>query len=180
MSRIALITPDIATIEQQALLQAPEKSSGRVPNLLRILANSPAALRAFLGLQGLAREGSLDHPTRERIAIALAQKNGSTYCLSAHAQLGSQAGLNGAEMESNRQGDSHDAKAAVAVRFACRLIERRGDLDDEALRAMRDAGYSDAEIVEVIAHAGLNFLSNLLSKVSQVELDFPLVSLNRG
>ncbi|SFZ77845.1 carboxymuconolactone decarboxylase family protein [Chitinimonas taiwanensis] len=178
MSRIALITPDMATIEQQVLLQAPDKPSGRVPNLLRILANSPSALRAFLGLQGLAREGSLDLPTRERIAIALAQKNGSAYCLSAHTQLGSQAGLSGAEMDANRLGDSHDAKAAVAVRFACRLIEQRGDLSNDELQAMRDAGYREAEIIEVITHAGLNFLSNLISKVSQVEIDSPLLTLN--
>ncbi|GLR13470.1 alkyl hydroperoxide reductase AhpD [Chitinimonas prasina] len=178
MSRIALITPEIATREQHALLHSVGELQGYIPNLLRIVANSPAALRAFLDLHSLTRDGSLDLPTRERIAIALAQKNGSTYCLSAHAQLGSQAGLNGAEMESNRLGDSHDAKAAVAVRFACRLIEQRGDLDDDQLRSMRNAGYSDAEIVEVIAHTGMNFLSNLMSKVSQVEIDFPLVSLN--
>ncbi|WP_269532454.1 carboxymuconolactone decarboxylase family protein [Chitinimonas sp. BJYL2] len=178
MGRIALITPDIATHEQRSLLHSMGGLNGHVPNLVRIIANSPAALRAFTGLQSLAREGCLDLPTRERIALALAQKNGSTYCLSAHTQLGSQAGLNGAEMESNRLGDSHDARAAVAVRFACRLIEHRGDLDDAEFRAMRDAGYSDAEIVEVISHAGLNFLSNLISKASRVEIDFPLVTLN--
>ncbi|MDN3577176.1 carboxymuconolactone decarboxylase family protein [Chitinimonas viridis] len=178
MSRIALITADIATREQHALLHSVGELQGYIPNLLRIVANSPAALRAFLDLHSLTRDGSLDLPTRERIAIALAQKNGSTYCLSVHAQLGSQAGLNGAEMESNRLGDSHDAKAAVAVRFACQLIEHRGDLDDDELRAMRNAGYSDAEIVEVISHTGLNFLSNLMSKVSQVDIDFPLVTLN--
>lgn len=178
MGRIALITPDIATHEQHTLLHSLNRLNGYVPNLLRIVANSPAVLRALIGLQSLAREGSLDLPTRERIAIALAQKNGSAYCLAAHTQLGSQAGLNGAEMESNRLGDSHDARAAVAVRFACRLIEQRGDLDDAEFRAMRDAGYSDAEIIEVISHAGLNFLSNLISKASRVDIDFPLVTPN--
>lgn len=180
MSRIVLITPDTATREQHALLQQLSERQGHVPNLLRIMAHSPAALRAFLGLHGIARQGSLDLPTRERIAIALAQKNGSAYCLSAHTQLGSQAGLNGAEMDANRLGDSHDAKAAVAVHFACRLIEQRGDLSSDALGAMRDAGFSEAQIVEVITHAGLNFLSNLISKVSQVEIDFPLVTLDGG
>lgn len=178
MSRIVLITPDAATPEQHALLHQLSERQGHVPNLLRIMAHSPAALRAFLGLHGIAREGSLDLPTRERIAIALAQKNGSAYCLSAHTQLGSQAGLNGAEMDANRLGDSHDAKAAIAVRFACRLIEQRGDLSNDELQAIRDAGYSEAEIIEVITHAGLNFLSNLISKVSQVEIDSPLLTLN--
>lgn len=177
MSRIPLITADVASSEQLALLTATQRQLGTVPDLWRVFAQSPAALTAFIGLHHVAREGLLDLKTRERIALALAQRNGCHYCLSAHTALGSAAGLNGAEMESNRAGDSHDARAAVAVRFACRLVEARGDVDDSDLLAMRRAGFSDGEIVEVITHAGLNVLTNLLGRASQLASDFPPVAL---
>ena len=98
MSRINVIDNDSANSEQKELLDAIQSQLGMVPNFLRVFANSPAALRAFLGLHGIAGEGSLDAPTRERIALALAQQNACDYCVSAHTALGRKAGLNGAEM----------------------------------------------------------------------------------
>ena len=76
MSRINVVTTDNANAEQQALLNAIQSQLGMVPNFLKVFANSPAALRAFLGLHGIAGAGSLDAATRERIALALAEQNG--------------------------------------------------------------------------------------------------------
>ena len=129
MSRINVVNNENANAEQQALLDAIQAQLGMVPNFLKVLANSPAALRAFLGLHGIASEGSLDAQTRERIALAVAQQNACEYCVSAHTAIGRKAGLNGAEIEANRAGTSQDAKAAAAVKFARALsrAQRRGD-----------------------------------------------------
>ena len=70
MSRITTITNETATPEQAALFEAIQAQIGMVPNFLKVFANSPAALRAFLGLHGITNEGSIDLPTRERIALA--------------------------------------------------------------------------------------------------------------
>src|SRR5690606_10965077 len=103
-SRIPMIAPETASPEQQALFDAITARLGSVPNFLKVFAQSPAALRAFLGLFGIAGEGSLDPRTRERIALALAEQNGCAYCLSAHTALGRQAGLSDTEMAANRLG----------------------------------------------------------------------------
>ncbi|MDK2127155.1 carboxymuconolactone decarboxylase family protein, partial [Parachitinimonas caeni] len=124
----------------------------------------------------VAGAGSLDLPTRERIALALAQQNSCEYCLSAHTAIGSKAGLNGAEIAANRAGSSQDARAAVAVKFARSLAEHKGEVTTAELIEMRNAGYSDADIVEVITHVGMNLLTNILGKASRVEIDFPKVS----
>ena len=42
---------------------------------------------------------------------------------------------------------------------------------------MRGAGYSEAEIVEIITHVGMNILRNLIGRASRVEIDFPRVGL---
>lgn len=177
MARIKLVTPESANAEQRALYDAIHAQLGMVPNFLQAFANSPAALRAFLGLHGIASEGSLDPQTRERIALALAQQNGCEYCLSAHTAIGRKAGLNGAEIEANRSGTSQDAKAAVAVGFARSLVAHMGEVTTGELQAMRDAGYSESDIVEVITHVGMNILTNLLGKAGRIDIDFPKVEL---
>ncbi len=177
MSRITVIENDIANPEQKELLDVIQSQLGMVPNFLKVFANSPAALRAFLGLHGIASEGSLEAPTRERIALALAQQNACDYGVSAHTALGRKAGLNGAEMEANRAGTSQDSKAAAAVKFAKALAEHNGQVTTAEILEVRNAGYSESDIVEIITHVGLNVLSNIIGKASQVEIDFPKVEL---
>ncbi len=177
MSRITVIDNNNATSEQRELLDAMQLQLGMVPNFLKVFANSPAALRAFLGLHGIASEGSLDAPTRERIALALAQQNACEYCVSAHTAIGRKAGLNGAEIEANRAGTSQNSKAAVAVKFAKALAEHNGEVTTAEILEVRNVGYSESDIVEIITHVGLNVLSNIIGKASQVEIDFPKVEL---
>lgn len=177
MSRIHVVEQHNANAEQKALLDAIQGQLGMVPNFLKVFANSPVALQAFLGLHGVANAGSLSPQTRERIALALAQQNTCEYCLSAHTAIGRKAGLTGDEIAAARAGSSEDAKAAVAVKLARSLVEHKGDITTAELIEAREAGYSDADIVEIITHVGMNLLTNILGKASRVDIDFPKVSL---
>lgn len=177
MSRINVVTNETANSEQKELLDAIQSQLGMVPNFLKVFANSPSALRAFLGLHGIANEGSLDPQTRERIALGLAQQNSCEYCLSAHTAIGRKAGLSNEEIDANRAGTSQDAKAAVAVKFARSVAENTGEVTTAEITEARNAGYSDAEIVEIITHVGMNVLTNMIGKASRLEIDFPKVSL---
>lgn len=173
MSRIEAINPATATGEAKALLDAVQSGLGMVPNFLRVLAQSPAALEAFLGFHGIAGKGALDAHTRERIALSVAEQNGCNYCLSAHSAIGRRVGLDSTEILSARQGVSNDAKANAALRFASTLLRQTGSVSDADFTAIRQAGHSDAEIVEIIAHVALNLFTNILNKAADVEIDFP-------
>jgi uncharacterized peroxidase-related enzyme len=177
MSRITVIDHHNANPEQQGLLDAIQSQLGMVPNFLKVFANSPVALRAFLGLYGVASDGSLDAPTRERIALALAQQNACEYCVSAHTAIGRKSGLSASEIAAARAGRSEDAKADAALKFAISLMAHKGEIGTAELMAVRAAGHSDADIVEIITHVGMNFLTNVLGKASRVEIDFPRVEL---
>ncbi len=179
MSRINVVENQDANQEQAELYTAIAGALGSVPNFLKVFANSPSALKAFLGLHGIAGEGSLDPHTRERIALTLAEQNSCQYCLSAHTAIGRKAGLDNAEIESNRAGASEDLKAAAAVTFARSLVEHTGDVTNAEIQAVRDAGYSDSDIVEIITHVGMNILTHILAKASRVEIDFPKVELKK-
>lgn len=177
MSRITVIEQNTANAEQKALLDAIQGQLGMVPNFLKVFANSPVALQAFLGLHGVANAGSLTPQTRERIALALAQQNSCEYCVSAHTAIGRKAGLTGDEIAAARAGTSEDAKAAIAVKLARSLVEHKGDITTAELVEAREVGYTDADIVEIITHVGMNLLTNILGKASRVDIDFPKVSL---
>ena len=118
--------------------------SASVPNLFRLVANSPAALEGYLGMSGALAKGSLPAQTRERIALAVAQINGCGYCLSAHSCMGKNlAKLSDAEIAANRHGGSLDPKADAAVRFAAKVVRERGHVSDADVQAVRMAGYDD-------------------------------------
>lgn len=177
MSRIQVVEIATATPEQKALLDAIQGQLGMVPNFLKVFANSPTALQAFLGLYGVANAGSLDALDRERIALALAQQNGCQYCVSAHTAIGRKTGLSSEEVTAARQGTSDDPTSAAVLKFAGSLMARHGEVSALELAEVRSAGIDDAQIVEIITHVGMNFLTNILGKASLVEIDFPSVKL---
>jgi uncharacterized peroxidase-related enzyme len=180
MARVAVIDPKTATGEARQLLDAVQAGLGMVPNFIRVLANSPAALNAFLGIHGIAGTGLLDPKTRERIALAVAEQNGCQYCVSAHTAIGRKAGLDTQEMLANRRGRSSDAKAEAALTFARALVEHTGAVSKAEFDAVRAAGHSDGEIVEIITHVAMNIFTNLLGKATEVEIDFPKMDLNKA
>lgn len=178
MSRIA--TP--ASIEaspaaSQPLLQAVKKQLGVVPNLFRVVGNSPAALEGYLGLNGALGKGKIDVKTRERIALVVAEINGCGYCLAAHSYLAKNlAKLDDAEIAANRGGASNDPKADAAVAFAAKVVRERGHVAAADLEAVRAAGYGDAEIIEIVLHVALNTLTNYVNEVAGTDIDFPVVA----
>lgn len=177
MTRISLpVSIDVAPETAQPLLEGVNKMLGSVPNLFRLTANSPAALEGYLVLNGALSKGALDPQTRERIALAVAQFNGCDYCLSAHTYLGKNlAKLDDAEIAANRNGTSTDQKADAAVRFAVALVKNRGQVSEGDVSAAKLAGYSEAELVEIVAHVALNTLTNYLNEAFDTPIDFPVV-----
>jgi len=166
-----------APAASRPLLEAVKKQLGVVPNLFRLVANSPAALEGYLGLMGALGKGKLPAPTRERIALAVAELNGCSYCLSAHTYLGKNlAKLDDAEITANRNGASNDPKADAAVRFAVKVARSRGHVGDEEVRAVKSAGYDDAQVIEIVLHVALNTWTNYINEVAKTEIDFPVVT----
>lgn len=182
MSRIPIPqTIGEAPSASQPLLEAVKKQLGVVPNLFRLVSNSPAALRGYVDLSAALAAGTLPAPTRERIALAVAEINGCNYCLSAHTYLAKNlAGLDDAEIAVNRGGGSRDAKADAAVRFAAKVAEQRGHVSEDDVQAVRNAGYDDAQVIEIVLHVALNTWTNYLNEVAKTDIDFPVVVARRA
>ncbi|MFC7298699.1 MULTISPECIES: carboxymuconolactone decarboxylase family protein [Oxalobacteraceae] len=162
--------------KSQPLLEAVNKQLGVVPNLFRLVGSNPAALEGYLNLSGALNKGALPAPTRERIALAIAEFNACDYCLSAHTYLAKNlAKLSDAEITANRSGSSSDPKAEAAVAFALKVATDRGHVNDSDIQTVKAAGYDDAQVIEIIAHVALNVLTNYINSVAHTEIDFPVV-----
>lgn len=182
MSRLPTpATIDAAPAASQPMLEAVKKQLGIAPNLFRLVSTSPAALEGYLGLSGALAKGALPAQTRERIALAVAEINGCDYCLSAHSYLAKNlAKLDDAEIAANRSGASNDPKADAAVRFAAKVARERGHVAEEDLRAVKLAGYDDAQVIEMVLHVALNTWTNYINEVAKTDIDFPAVASRRA
>lgn len=168
---------DAAPAASRPLLEAVQKLLGSVPNMFRLIANSPAGLEGYLGLNGALGKGALDASTRQRIALAVAEANRCDYCLSAHTYLGKNvAKLDDTELARNRDGASGDAKANAALRFATQLVRERGHVSAADVDAVKAAGYDDAQVVEIVLHVALNTLTNYVNSALGTVIDFPAVT----
>jgi uncharacterized peroxidase-related enzyme len=175
MSRLAIPARDDVPEASKPILVAVHNQLGVLPNMFRLIAQSPAALQGFTANNG-ALTKTLDLKTRERIALAVAQVNGCDYCLSAHSYLGlNLAKISPEEVALNRKGESGDAKANAVVHFAAKVVRERGHITNRDIEAVRDAGFSDGQIVEILAVTAENIFTNLLNVAAETDIDFPVV-----
>lgn len=174
MPRISPISNEAASPQVQELFEAIKTKLGRIPNMMRTMAHSPAALKGYLSLSS-ALGGTLSPRIREQLGLLAAEVNGCHYCQAAHSALGKMAGLSAAEISAGRMGKATDARESAALRFARGLLEKHGDVGDEGFAAVRSAGFSDGEIAEIIGVVSLNVLTNYFNNALQVEVDFPKV-----
>jgi uncharacterized peroxidase-related enzyme len=173
MARIQPVDPTTADIQTTQLLDTVRKKIGAVPNLIATMAHSPAVASAYLGFSQALAGGKLPAPLREQIALAVGQSNTCNYCVSAHSFLGKKAGLSDADVCDARQGTAGDPKTRTALAFARKLVQDRGRVGDDDLAAVRQAGYSDGEIAEIVAHVALNVFTNYFNHVADTDVDFP-------
>ncbi|RZT09834.1 uncharacterized peroxidase-related enzyme [Duganella sp. CF402] len=175
MSRINLITE--ATGERQQLLAQIHSAFGATPNMFKAVANSTAALKSMWGSFGALGSGVINAKLGEQIAVAIADRNDCEYCLAAHTVLGRKAGATAEEMSAAQAGQSADPKTAAALRFAVAVVNNRAQISDEEVSNLREVGYTDEEIVEILAHVALNLFTNYVNVAFKVPVDFPSVKL---
>ena len=164
---------DIPAASRSAL-DAAAGQLGFVPNMHRALAASPRALNAWLGLRK-AMSTSLDAATRQGIAHAVDEVNGCDYCDAMHTWVSQQmTGLDDDEIARNRGGSSSDPRRAAALAFAREVALARGKVSDGALAAVRGAGFTDGQILDIVAVVVLFTMSNYFNNVMKTDIDvFP-------
>jgi uncharacterized peroxidase-related enzyme len=175
MQNLKNVDPSAATGKTKDVFDALQKNLGVVPNLMRTLANSPAALNAYMGFNAALGESKIPASLREQLAMTVATLNNCDYCLSAHNALGKLAGLSSNDLSLAQNAQASDPKAGVALRFAAAIVTKRGLLGASEVKTMHDAGYTDGDIAEIIAVVAINIFTNYFSHIAGTDIDFPVV-----
>src|SRR5260221_9044833 len=175
MNRINQIDPAQATGKTKQLLDAVRTNLGVVPNLTRVLANAPSALEGYLNFSGALAGGSLSAKVREQIALAVAEGNECSYCLSAHTFIGGKVGLTEKDIADARHAYAAAEKTDAILKLARSIVGQRGEVSDTDLLRARTAGLTDSDVVETVANVALNIFTNYVNHVARTVVDFPEV-----
>jgi uncharacterized peroxidase-related enzyme len=176
MARIHILDPAEAEGRAKELLAAVRTKFGATPNSMKAMAGS-AVLEGYLGFSSALASGSIRPAIAERIALAVAESNGCSYCLSAHSYVAEHVlKLAPDEITLARTYRSSDAKAQAALRFAEAVLRGRGAVPAEDFGAARTAGLTDVELAEIVAHVALNVLTNFFNHAFEIDIDFPVVA----
>ena len=156
MSRIKQVETENATEEQKVLFDQINGAFGVVPNMFRTIGNSAAALESMWTSFGALGKGKLGAKLGEQIAVRVAELNRCGYCLAAHTMLGQNAGASEQELAQAQTGKSSDPRTQAALEFSTKLVNNRGNVSKEDVDAVRNAGFSEEEVAEILAHVALN------------------------
>ena len=172
MATFTVPTRDQVTQTNQAVFDQLEKGLGFVPNLYATLALNDTALPDYLALQN--RTSTLKAKEREVVNLVVSQVNDCAYCLAAHTALGKMNGFTEAQtLEIRRGRATFDPKLDALARFVKETAERRGKPGVDATDELLAAGYTQANLVDVIVTIGDKTVTNYLHGVTQVPVDFP-------
>lgn len=173
MPRIQAVDHAAAQGDAKALLDGVKAGIGMVPNIFATMVQAPKVLEGFLAFNQSLGQGRLSPQLREQIALAVAGVNACDYCASAHTALGKGAGLKADELARNLEGQASDPKAQSAISFARKVVFQRAKIDDTDFAGLRRAGFDEGEVVEIIAHIGVNLFTNYFNHIAGTEIDFP-------
>lgn len=173
MTRIQLIERENARGKTRELLDTVNNAYGMVPNVAKVIANSPAALEAYLQFSVALSNGVLDTQTQDKIKLVASESNSCDYCKAALTTIGAAHGLSADDLLAARKAEDASPKTAAILRLARELVKQQGHVSAAEVDAARRAGVSDAEIVETIAVVINAFFTNYINNSLQTQLDFP-------
>jgi len=160
----------------QGIFDTLQKGLGFVPNLYAYFAKNDTALGDYLTLQN--RKSTLKGKEREVVNLVTSQINGCRYCQSAHTVLGKMNGFTDEQVLEIRKGTaSFDAKLDALAKFTASVVEHRGRATAESKAAFFNAGYNEANMIDVVIVVGDKIISNYLHNLTEFEIDFPIAEI---
>lgn len=173
MSRLTALDPEEATGKTKELFEILQREMGMIPNMMRVLGNSSATLNAYMCFNEGMSHSTLTSTLRELIALTVANANGCDYGNAAHSFVAREIGLNAPTTDDARHGIHSDVKITAALRFAKEVLSKRGAVSDETIQHVKAAGYTQGEIIDIIAQISLSIFTNYINIAAVTDIDFP-------
>ncbi|MDE2290823.1 MAG: carboxymuconolactone decarboxylase family protein [Elusimicrobia bacterium] len=167
-----LHTVDTAPEGSRQVLEGYRKRLGFVPNLMAVMAASPAAIEGYVSLNQLFEKSSLTPAERQVVLLSASAANGCGYCMAAHSVIAKMQGVPDAVVAALRDGEALPDEKLQALRaFTRSVVETRGYPTQTVMDAFLKAGYGRTQVLEVILGVAMKTLSNYVNHVAQTPLD---------
>ncbi|MAT70553.1 MAG: peroxidase [Planctomycetaceae bacterium] len=173
MQRISSVAPASATGRVRELFDQLEQAFGAVPNTAQVMANSPAVLESFVAFANAMSGVGIGGKLHNQVKLSTSETNACEYCTSILSAVAPSAGLSADDVVAGRTASADDARTDAALKFAAAVLDTGGNVSDAQLQAVRDQGFGDAEIVEIVTSVVLGCFTNFLNNVADTELDVP-------
>lgn len=172
MSQFTVHTADTAPASSRPGLEAAKRKLGFVPNMLGVLAESPAALEAYQSLQSILGKSAFSPAEQQFAALVVSVANGCTYCVPAYSMLSAKAGVPAEVIEAARIGGPIADRRWKALReFTLQVVERQGRVGAAEIEAFLSAGFTKAQVLDVLVAAAFKLISNYTNHIADVPLD---------
>jgi uncharacterized peroxidase-related enzyme len=173
MTPFTVHTTQSAPVASRALLEGIERAFGFVPNLYAVFAESPAALGGALAIFEAFSKSSLSATEQQLVMVAVSEANDCRYCVAAHSTIAKRmVKVDPALIDAaRRRAPLADAKLDALVRFTRQIVEQRGTVSDAGLASFLGAGYTKAQVVEVLLGVGMKTFNNYVDHIAHVPLN---------
>lgn len=174
MARLTVNTLQTAPEQAKERMEMVQKANGFIPNLIAVLANSPQALEMYQEVGKLNSKSSLTPEEIEVVQITAAAHNGCDFCVAGHTKIGTlklkmpENVLNALRARTTIE---DNAKYQALAQFTMQLIDKRGKVSDDELAAIKAAGYSEQNILDVVLGVALATLCNYANNVAQNDIN---------
>ncbi|MBR0875010.1 peroxidase-related enzyme [Bradyrhizobium tropiciagri] len=178
MSRLAVPNLETDNGPSGQVYAQIKKAIGSVPNTFAaIAAHGPAALKSVLAADAVLAGGSLTKRDQEIIKLVISDAGGCDYCVAAHSHLAKLAGVDPDVLRQIREGEqTGDPKRDALVRLVRKLAQSSGTVGEADFAAIRAAGYSDAQLVEISLAFATTVFTNVFNRINDTDIDFPAVA----
>ncbi len=172
MSQFEVHTKETASTESAELLATAEKAYGFIPNLLGVMAESPATVKAYMTIGQLFDESSFSATERQVVILTASRFNECDYCMAAHSVVAGMQKVPADVIEAIRNDRPVNDRKLEALRvFTTTVIEKRGWSSAADIASFLAEGYTKAQVLEVILGISFKTLSNYVNHVAETPLD---------
>lgn len=169
---LEVLSKENAPDSARPLLEKANRKYGFVPNILGVMANSPALLEAYMSLSQIFEKTKFSAAEKQTVLLAVSRENGCDYCMAAHSGIAKMQGVDEAVIKAINSGDKlPDDKLDALFTFTRAMVETRGRPSADDLQAFFGAGYSEAQVQDVIVGIGMKTLSNYNNHIADTPVD---------
>jgi uncharacterized peroxidase-related enzyme len=161
-----------APSEARHALEAAQSAFGFIPNLLGVMAHSPALAEAYLAVSALFDKTDLSPIERQVVLLTVSQYHGCHYCMAAHSAIAAMHKMPADVVAAIRENRSiSDSKLQTLREMVHALVDSRGWPDENKVQAFLQAGYQPSHMMDILVGIAQKTLSNFSNHIAGTPLD---------